>query len=538
MGEINIGDIDIGDGGLRHDVEIPPSLSSTVKITGRIVLHFSGDARHPPLEDDSSGGQSSSDGSLTDPGDGEIDLDDDPVDDRLDEGIEKAKRAMLRSQFDPSDVTVQTSGASTNAYWTDDDEIAYEIEVSPGPKTRILRVSYDGPQDGGFHPTFAFVFVQSNDRFKGRMQGPTFHFNYAPEVELTASPTKIDFEEDATIDWSLRYHDSATIDNGIGSVSNRDTSTTVSPDENVTYTLTADGPAGSRSDTASVSINPPRIDSFTADSTELWSGNSTTLHWQTTNADSVELKTDIAGNVRRRSVSPDGSTTVTPREQGDSAELIASGPGGGPKRKTLTFNVNHRPSANIWAEDTQILKGNDTRLHWRTDHAHDVDVSNVGNDLSPNGDAQVSPANTTTYRLTGTGDKGSKDTDSVTVHVKDELRETTTLTITRTSTQKVGSRNPVWIHEYILNDVGGYLATHGIAGADPDVTDVTNPTNINYAIVAHESKRNSTSLNARQSTSYFDNDGFAGWWGVQVRTNDPFFKPSSIKLDVSWEYRP
>ena len=70
---------------------------------------------------------------------------------------------------------------------------------------------------------------------------------------FTASPAAINLGESSTLSWSVSHATQITIDNGIGGVSASGT-TTVSPEEATTYTLTASNSAGQASRSCTVDI--------------------------------------------------------------------------------------------------------------------------------------------------------------------------------------------------------------------------------------------------------------------------------------------
>jgi len=76
---------------------------------------------------------------------------------------------------------------------------------------------------------------------------------HPPEVTLSADPKTIEVEGSSTLSWSSKNADSATIDQGIGEVLVQG-STTVSPTETTTYTITATGPGGTATDSLTLIV--------------------------------------------------------------------------------------------------------------------------------------------------------------------------------------------------------------------------------------------------------------------------------------------
>ncbi|MEZ5326372.1 MAG: LamG domain-containing protein [Verrucomicrobiales bacterium] len=104
--------------------------------------------------------------------------------------------------------------------------------------------------------------------------------------------------ESATLSWSVGSVDVLTLDSGIGDVLpitvDGSGSIEVQPTATTTYTLSGEGPIGDGTAQVTIAVNsPPIIDSFTTSATEVISGQSVTLTWSTTNADSVTIEPGI-----------------------------------------------------------------------------------------------------------------------------------------------------------------------------------------------------------------------------------------------------
>ncbi len=66
------------------------------------------------------------------------------------------------------------------------------------------------------------------------------------------------------------------------------------------------------------------------------------------------------------------------------------------------------PTASLTAEPASIQKGQSATLSWKTTDATDVSIEGIGA-VQPNGSQTVSPADSTTYRLTAKGPGGTQD---------------------------------------------------------------------------------------------------------------------------------
>jgi hypothetical protein len=158
----------------------------------------------------------------------------------------------------------------------------------------------------------------------------------APVINFfTATPSAISEGEFTTLSWNITGANSATIDNGVGAVSATSGSAQDAPTMTTTYTLTASNPAGTvtRGVTVTVVQGGPVIDSFTATPSTINEGESATLSWSISDADSATIDNDIgpvdpvSGSLE---VSPLSTTTYT---------LTATNDNGSVTRK-VTVNVS------------------------------------------------------------------------------------------------------------------------------------------------------------------------------------------------------
>ena len=147
----------------------------------------------------------------------------------------------------------------------------------------------------------------------------------APQVSLTVDRPTISAGESTTLSWEAVHAQTIFIDQGIGQVDPIG-SKMVSPPESSVYTITAQGPGGAATAQASVSVvpAPPRVAAY-ADLENILPGESTTLTWETTHADSCFIEPDIgqvdlSGSVH---VTPSLSTVYTITAHGSGQSAIA-----------------------------------------------------------------------------------------------------------------------------------------------------------------------------------------------------------------------
>lgn len=141
-------------------------------------------------------------------------------------------------------------------------------------------------------------------------------------VELTATPETIIAGEESTLTWNTTNAQSCVIEPDIGIVALNGT-ITVTPTQTTTYTITATGVDGATvTNSVTVTVNTPApVVSITAEPGSIVAGKASTLTWNATNADTVNIDPDI-GDVAASgtvSVSPTSTTTYT---------ITATGAGG------------------------------------------------------------------------------------------------------------------------------------------------------------------------------------------------------------------
>ena len=139
----------------------------------------------------------------------------------------------------------------------------------------------------------------------------TATFSQTPPVinTFTATPNTINEGEFVTLEWDITGAGSATIDNGVGAVVPTCGSVQDAPISMTTYSLTATNSAGSATSLVTVTVvqSGPVINSFTVTPGTINEGESATLLWSISDADSATIDHSIG------SVDPvNGSFEVSP----------------------------------------------------------------------------------------------------------------------------------------------------------------------------------------------------------------------------------
>ncbi len=156
----------------------------------------------------------------------------------------------------------------------------------------------------------------------------------------------------------------------------------------------------------SCSKNKPVIQSFTADKTTVYSGDTVQLSFAVTGATRVTI-TPLPGVVTSSpvAVTPTVNVTYTLHAQNDAGEVT----------QNILISVLPRPNAptlnSFEALPSQVRPGNPVTLSWSTTAAQSVQLSDGSSaapaDVVASGQKTVAPLATTVYTLTVTGPPGS-----------------------------------------------------------------------------------------------------------------------------------
>jgi len=258
-----------------------------------------------------------------------------------------------------------------------------------------------------------------------------------PDCAVNPSPATINQGQISVLVWGCQNADSATMDNGIGSVpiTSMSGNTTnnpnfvsggakswqqfgVSPSKTTTYNLTAVGAGGTASFPITVNVNatpPATITSVTVSPISTALGTPATLSWTSSNANSCTVDNGIG------TVSPNSSTSVNP-SQTTTYTVVCTGAGGTSAPSTATLTVYQPPScSNFSASPSQIVEGSQSTLSWscsNVDNSCSLSAAQ-GTSFTGNGSYNVSPTRSTDYTLSCTGNGGTRTFNtSLTVYEK------------------------------------------------------------------------------------------------------------------------
>ncbi len=218
----------------------------------------------------------------------------------------------------------------------------------------VLKVK-NGDQDGGHRLSSAKVFINGEQIF-----GPS---DFNQQVYLLESPVSL--TETNSIEVELRSK----------------------PGGYLTIEITQE-------------VDPPTV-SLSAGPETILLGESATLTWTSTTADTCVIEPDIG------SVDVNGSVQVSPTET-TTYTITATGLGGTATASiTITVNNTSPPLVNLSSNPSSISPGQSSTLTWTSTSAQSAFIDNGVGSVPVNGSTTVSPGHTTTYTLTVTGPTGS-----------------------------------------------------------------------------------------------------------------------------------
>lgn len=275
-----------------------------------------------------------------------------------------------------------------------------------------------------------------------------------PICVIDAQPPSIEQGESSVLTWTTTRAASARINTSVGSNigtvsigSNR--TRTVSPVQTTVYTMivtSSTGHTATCNTDIEVTVTPPPTPtfsctnnvSFTASPTSITRGNSSTLSWNVTGADSVRFNQGINRTTFNDSVSvsPNNTTTYTLYAKKDNVEIscpvtvsVTTGGGGGGGYVV--------PVCDLEASKSSVAAGETVKLTWTSRNANEMElkdnyrvvhVTTVGKTSSQkhnllNGSINVNPTKKTTYTLTIENNNGRKRVCEVTVDVDSFIQQ-------------------------------------------------------------------------------------------------------------------
>jgi hypothetical protein len=231
-----------------------------------------------------------------------------------------------------------------------------------------------------------------------------------PAITLEATPSTVTNGVATVLTWKARNAASVTIA-GLGTFPAVG-SAKVTPTVTTIYEAVAIGPFGTSASAALVKVTAPLEKptlQFSAQPTNITTGDSATLSWTANNATSVSIP-------GVGTFGATGSVQVTPTS---TSTYIATATGaGGTASSNATINVSEQnppPTISFKAQPNTIKIGASALLSWTTAGATSVNIAGLGS-FPANGSTNVTPSTTTVYTATADGLGGAaKASTTVTV---------------------------------------------------------------------------------------------------------------------------
>lgn len=236
-------------------------------------------------------------------------------------------------------------------------------------------------------------------------------------IRFEGSPLNIQPGQQSTLSWTTTGATQVSI-SGVGAVT-LNGSTTVSPAQTTTYTLSATSSDG-KTVTAPVTITVstgtvPQIVVFVATPSTIDAGSSSKLCWQVTGATNISIEPGIGSNLSANdcaTVSPTATTTYTLTATNATGQIQAN----------VTLNVGAVRITSFTANPvTSTAAGNPVVLSWTTQNATSVVL--IGSEvpaqtLPASGSFTINPVTNSVYTLTAYGPGGQTVSGTISVFVR------------------------------------------------------------------------------------------------------------------------
>ena len=263
-----------------------------------------------------------------------------------------------------------------------------------------------------------------------------------PTLTVTASPATINVGGTTTVTWTSANATSCRSLNSSGNWVTQPLSgswTNLMPTSTTTYSLTCEGPGGSITRGALVTVNPLLTLNFSASPSTIDAGDSSCLSWASTNTTSCTIESVSKPTSGTMTVSPNATKTYT---------ATCNGPGGQQITRTATVTVVQHPlpTLSFSATPATITMGQSSTLSWSTANATSCTATGSWSGSKPvNGTLVVSPTSDAKYQLSCTGPGGSVNaTADVTVTAPQLPDLALTLTATPVAVQLGGGYKLEW----------------------------------------------------------------------------------------------
>ena len=238
---------------------------------------------------------------------------------------------------------------------------------------------------------------------------------------FNANPSSVSSGSSSTLTWNTTGCDTVAISGINGSLATSGSTSTGALTNTQSYTLTATGSDGvAHTQTTSVSVNQTQcfISSFYANPTQVTSGNTSTITWNTSGCTNVTVagagvsSSQTSGSATTGAIYGTNTYTIS----ASNSSMTAS-----PQTVTVTASQNNQNNCSIssfYASPSQVNYGNSAVIYWTTNGCTSASLS--GSNASGSGttgSVTTGPVyGSTYYTLTAYGSNGSPVTQNLTVY--------------------------------------------------------------------------------------------------------------------------
>jgi hypothetical protein len=292
-----------------------------------------------------------------------------------------------------------------------------------------------------------------------------------PVVSLSVSASNILEGQSIRLSWTSTNAISCSASGNWGGVRNTTGSAFVSPAVSSTYNIICNGDGGSAGDSVTVTVNkipvPPPVPvvNLSVSSSSIEKGQSVTLNWSSTDANSCNASGGWGG--ARNTV---GTSTQMPAVT--TTYILNCNGDGGTANDSVTVIVNDPPApspvVNLSLSASSIVNGQSVILSWNSTNAITCNASGGwSGSRSLSGSASKSPSVTTSYTLTCQGDGGIAS-KSVTLTVTEPTpAPVVSLTSSPASIERGQSANLSWTSSNAIDCTasGGWSGSRNLSGS-------------------------------------------------------------------------